>query len=142
MSKHILCAMDLTHLDDARALLTEAGRIAVLEQAQLSLVTVLPDYGTSFVGSFFKEGTLKQASEAALAALHDLADSVLPDHGQIQCIVEIGTAYEETLDAAKKCGADLIIVGAHKPALADRVIGPNAARIARYSNVSVLVVRL
>lgn len=142
MSKHILCAIDLTHQEDARALLAEAGRIAELDQATISVVTVLPDYGSSFVGSFFKEGTLKEAAEAARQSLHDLADKVLPDAGTVQCIVEIGSAYEEILDAAKKCQADLIIVGAHKPDLSARIIGPNAARIVRHAEVSVLVLRI
>lgn len=142
MAKHILCAIDLTHLDDARSLLSEAGRLAVLDQADFSVVTVLPDYGTSFVGSFFKEGTLKEASQAALAALHKLVDDVLPDRAETQCIVEIGTVYEEVLDAADKCQADLIVVGAHKPDLAGRIFGPNAARIVRHATVSVMVARL
>ena len=115
---------------------------ATLEEADLSLVTVLPDYGTSFVGSFFKDGTLKEAGEAALAELHKLVGAVLPDQGPVQCIVEIGAVYEKTLEAAKLCKADLIIVGAHKPDLADRVLGPNAARVSCYADVSVLVVRL
>ena len=142
MTKHILCAVDLTHDTEARALLAEAGRLAKLDGADLSVVTVLPDYGSSFVGSFFKEGTLKEAAEAARVTLHKLADEVLPGHDTVQCIVEIGTAYTEILDAARKCSADLIVVGAHKPDLAERIIGPNASRIARNADVSVLVLRL
>lgn len=142
MTDHILCAVDLTHEDEARAILSEAGRLAGLEQAALSVMTVLPDYGSSFVGSFFKAGTLKQAAQAAVEALHKLADDQLPDFGKVQCIVEIGSVYEEVLEAAGKCSADLIVVGAHKPRLADRVMGPNAARIVRHAQQSVLVVRL
>ncbi|WP_299555769.1 universal stress protein [uncultured Tateyamaria sp.] len=140
--RHVLCAVDLTHMDDARALLAEADKIGQPQGAVLSVVTVLPDYGMSFVGSFFREGTLKDAAHAAQAALHALVDDVLPEAGQVQCIVEIGTVYEQVLEAAQKCDADFIIVGAHKPDLSDRVIGPNAARIARNANVSVLVSRL
>ena len=142
MTSHILCAVDLTHADDALALVKEAGRIAKLEEAALSVVAVLPDYGTSFVGSFFKEGTLKEAAQSANATLHEIVGRTLPNHNQVQCIVEIGTVYEEVLDAAGKCGADLILVGAHKPDFTDRVVGPNAARIVRNADVSVLVVRL
>ncbi|MEM8795584.1 MAG: universal stress protein [Pseudomonadota bacterium] len=142
MTKHILCAVDLTHDDDARSLIAEAGRIAKLEGAELSVVTALPDYGSSFVGSFFKEGTLKEAAEAANTRLHKMIDETLPERDQTQCIVEIGVAYEEILDAAKKCDADLIMVGAHKPDLADRLLGPNAARIVRHADISVMVVRL
>jgi len=141
MTNHILCAVDLTHGDDAKALLKEADRIAEREGAVLSVVTVLPDYGSSWVGSFFKDGTLKDAAAAALDALHDLAKAATAAPDKVQCIVEIGTAYEEILEAAKKCDADLIIVGAHKPDLAERVVGPNAARIARHADVSVLILR-
>ena len=54
MTEHILCAVDLlTHPDDAPALVAEAGRLATFEAAALSLGTVLPDSGSSFVESFF-----------------------------------------------------------------------------------------
>lgn len=141
MSSHYLVAVDLTHMDDARTLLREAGKMAQNDDALLSLVTVLPDYGMSFVGSFFKEGTLKEAEHSALAALHALADNVLPERKQVQCIVEVGTAYEEVLDAAAKVKADHIIVGAHKPDLAERILGPNAGRIVRHAKVTVTVLR-
>ena len=142
MTDRILCAVDLTHEDDARKILKRAGQLAGWEGAALSLVTVLPDYGSSFVGSFFQEGLLSEAAEAARVALHGLADEVLPDHGEVQCIVEIGTAYEKVLEAAEMCKADLIVVGAHRPGFRDRVIGPNAARVVRHAQVSVLVVRV
>lgn len=142
MSKRFLCAIDLTHDKDARALLQEAGRLARLEDAKLSVVTVLPDYGSTFVGSFFKEGTLKNASEAAREALHQMEQELLPDIGPVQSIIEVGSVYEEILEAAEKVSADLIIVGAHRPSFASRMIGPNAARVSRYAKTSVLVVRL
>ena len=142
MTKHILCAVDLTHEVDAMALIAEADRLAQFEGATLSIVTALPDYGSSFVGSFFKEGTLKEAIAAANKALHAIADKVVSKGIKVQCIVEVGAAYEEILDAAEKCQADLIIVGAHKPDLASRILGPNAARVVRNAKVSVLVVRL
>ena len=142
MTRHILCAVDLTHEDDARAILAEAGKLAGLYGAALSVITVLPDYGSSWVGSFFKEGTLQEAAEAASDALHKMVDAVMPGHGQVQHIVEIGNAYEMVLDAAKRYDADLIVIGAHKPDLADRILGPNAARIVRHAPVSVMVLRL
>ena len=141
MTKRILAAVDLGHLEDSKSLLKTAGRLAAFEKAALSIVTVLPGYGTSFVGSFFKEGTLKDAAEQARIALHALADEVVPELGPVQCIVEIGTVYEEILVAARECEADLIVVGASKPDLTDRLMGPNASRVARQASVSVWVVR-
>lgn len=141
-SPNFLCAVDLTHPEDARAILAEADRQAKLHDAHLSVMTVLPDYGSSFVGSFFKDGTLKEAIAKANEALHQMVDEVLPGHGHVQCITAIGSAYEQILEAAQKINAALIVVGAHKPNFSERVIGPNAARVARHAETSVLVVRL
>jgi nucleotide-binding universal stress UspA family protein len=142
MTDHILCAVDLTHEADARHLLIEADRLATFYDATLSVVTVLPDYNSSWVGSFFKDGTLKEAAKGANDALHALVKETLPDRAQVQHIVEIGVAYEKVLHSIDACGADLVIVGAHKPNMADKVLGPNSARIARLSPVSTLVVRM
>lgn len=140
--KRVLCAVDLTHLDDARALVVQAHRLSSSQDAALSVVTVLPDYGTSWVGSFFKDGTLKEAAQAAMLALRELVDAAVASAMEVQCIVEIGTVYEEILDAAAKCHADCIVVGANRPSLSDHIIGPNAARVARNAPVSVMVCRL
>ena len=142
MTKHILCAVDLTHAGEAVNLLREADRLAGFYDATLSVVTVLPDYGSSWVGSFFKEGTLKEASLAARDALHELVSDTLPDRAQIQHIVEIGVVYEQVLKAISESNADLVIVGAHKPDIADKVLGPNSARIARMAPISTLVFRM
>lgn len=142
MTKHILCAIDLTHLEDARHLLTEADRLAGFYDATLSVVTVLPDYNSSWVGTFFKDGTLKEAANAANAALHELVKATLPNRAQVQHIVEIGVVYEQVLKAIGESNADLVIVGAQKPDMADKLLGPNSARIARLSPVSTLVFRV
>lgn len=142
MTDHILCAVDLTHVEDARKVLVEADRLADFYGATLSVVTVLPDYNSSWVGSFFKDGTLKEAAKAADDALHALVKETLPERAQVQHIVEIGVVYEQVLKAVEQSHADLVIVGAHKPDMTDKLLGPNAARIARNASVSTLVLRI
>ena len=141
MTRHILCAVDLTHTDAARDILREADKLANFYGATLSVVTVLPDFGSSWVSTFFQEGTMGDAAKAANTALHTLVRETLPDRTDVQHIVEIGTIYEKVLEAIELSQADLVIVGAHKPDIADRVLGPNSARIASASPVSTLVLR-
>ena len=43
-----------------------------------------------------------------------------------------------TVEAA---GAELIVMASHRPELRDYLIGPNAARVMRHADASVLVVR-
>lgn len=142
MTNHILCAVDLTHSDDAKKLLVEADRLAGFYGATLSVVTVLPDYNSSWVGSFFKDGTLKEAANAANDALHALVKETLPQRAQVQHIVEIGVVYEQVLKAIEQSNADLVIVGSQKPDMADKILGPNSARIVRTASISTLVVRM
>ena len=84
---------------------------------------------------------MKEATAAADKALHGLVKSTLPERDAVQHIVEIGVVYDRILETIPKCNADLVIVGAHKPDVVDKVMGPNAARVARYSPVSTLVLR-
>ena len=54
MREAILCAVDVNDTAADNLVLSEASRIARIHDAQLDVVTVLPDYGTSLVGSFLR----------------------------------------------------------------------------------------
>ena len=41
----------------------------------------------------------------------------------------------------KKAGADLIVVGSHRPAMKDYLLGTNAAPVVRHATCSMLVAR-
>ncbi|WP_298802970.1 universal stress protein [uncultured Lentibacter sp.] len=141
MTNHVLCAVDLSHLETEVGLLQKAAELATFYKATLSVVTVVPDYGMTIVGSYFKEGTMKSAVKMANEKLHEFVSETLKDFGKVQHIVEIGTPYEQILEAIKVAKADLVVMGAHKPDLLDRLQGPNSARVARYAPCSVLIVR-
>lgn len=141
MTRHILCAVDLTHKETEARLLKKAAELAEFYGAELSVVTVIPDYGMSIVGSYFPDDTMRKAAEAANTQLHAFVKATLPGASHVQHIVEVGSVYKMILDAIKRSKADLVVMGAHKPDLIDRVQGPNSARVARHADVSVLIVR-
>ena len=53
----------------------------------------------------------------------------------------IGGIYHEILGEAAEWGADLIVVGSHRPVVTDYLLGSNAKTIVRHALCSVLVVR-
>ena len=63
----------------------------------------------------------------------DLKPNVLVTHG--------ASIYAEILGAAEEAQADLVIVGSHRPAMKDYLLGTNAARVVRHACCSVLVAR-
>lgn len=141
MSKSILCAIDLEHVSIGKAILAEAQKLANINGSVLNVVTVVPDYGTSFVGSFFEKGTLKKAIAATNDQLHQFVKDNTKSGIKVRHIVSIGSIYEEVLAAADKTNADLIILGASKPDIKDLLLGPNASHVARHAKVSVYIVR-
>jgi len=49
--------------------------------------------------------------------------------------------YAEILGVAEEAGAHLIVVGSHRPAMRDYLLGTNASRVVRHASSSVLVAR-
>ncbi|WP_104020245.1 universal stress protein [Roseovarius nitratireducens] len=143
MTGPVLCAVDVSnpHRDDH--VLRMAARLAALDDAQLDVITVVPDYGMSVVGTYFDKGHHPRIEEDALQRLHDLVAEVLgPEANEkVRHVVVTGNAYEEILRVARADGAALIVIGAHKPDFRDFLLGPNAARVVRHADCSVMVVR-
>ena len=74
MFKRILLAVDLAHLGSHhRAVVTAAG-MARQDSAELRVLTVIPDFGISIVGSFFPSGFEEWAVGKARRELRAFAD--------------------------------------------------------------------
>ena len=139
----VLCAVDINGNEEDHKVLKAAKRLADLDGGQLDVITVVPDFGASLVAAYFQEHDIETARDGAQEKLKDIAESVLgpEENASVRHIVAVGSVYEETLKAAEIGGADLIVIGAHRPDLKDYLLGPNASRVVRHSNCSVLVVR-
>ncbi len=141
MSGPILVAVDLDHAQAQSSILKRAAGLTSLEGGEINLITVVPDYDMSIVGSYFHEDAIHEILEETSKKLYALAREQLSDAGPVHCIVSKGNAYEEILLAAERIKASMIIMGAHKPKFKDYLLGPNAARVMRHANCSVFVVR-
>ncbi|MDZ7710250.1 MAG: universal stress protein [Roseovarius sp.] len=143
MTGPVLCAVDVSnpHRDDN--VLRRAAQLAALDEAQLDVITVVPDYGMSMVGSYFDTEHHLRIEEDARQRLYDLVAEVLgPEaNDSVRHVIVTGNAYEEILRVAKVDGASLVVIGAHKPDFRDFLLGPNAARVVRHADCSVMVVR-
>jgi nucleotide-binding universal stress UspA family protein len=140
MYKDILLALDLGDETSWRRALPTAVDLCRASGAVLHVITVVPDFGMTIVADYFppdfEKKALTQATERLRAFLAKNAPAA-----KAQCIVGHGTVYEEILRVAEKIRCDLIVIAAHRPALKDYLLGPNAARVVRHAQCSVLVVR-
>lgn len=107
----------------------------------LHVASVLPEFGVSQVGSFFRRDFEREALKALGQGLTDWVAQNVPDAVEVHPHVLHGTIYDEILRAAEKLRVDVIVMGSHRPALKDYLLGPNAARVVRHAACSVYVVR-
>ena len=141
MFKHILLAVDLEHSDSWGKSLPTSVEYARAFGSTLHVMTVVPNYGMSIVGSFFPDDHENQIMVGVTKALHDFVGVHIPDDIRVQHIIGRGNAYEEILRISDEIKCDVIIMGAHRPTMEDFLLGPNVARVVRHAKCSVLVVR-
>ncbi len=141
MYKEILLAVDLNDDSSWQKSLSTAVELCRAEGGNLHVLTVVPDFGMSIVGQYFPKGYEKDVSEKVMAALKDFVHQHVPDDIKVGHVVGEGTVYEVILNIAKKISADLIVVSASRPDLKSYLLGPNAARVVRHAECSVMVVR-
>ncbi|MDJ0949399.1 MAG: universal stress protein [Alphaproteobacteria bacterium] len=141
MYKDILLAIDLGEASSWKKALPTAVEYCKAFGSTLHLSTIVPDFGMAIVGSFFPEDFEEKALEKAKTELHAFAKKHVPDGVSVQHVVGQGTVYEEILRIAEDINCDLIVMASHRPELQDYLLGPNAARVVRHANTSVLVVR-
>lgn len=136
MFKKILVPVDLSHGELAGQMINVARQVGG-KDAEIHITHVLhdiPSYAAVEISSELLAKTHKAAEQelSDIAKKHNLGTK--PD-------MRHGTAGSGILDAADEIGADLIIIGSHKPGLADYFLGSTAARVVRHAQCPVLVMR-
>ncbi|WP_108879785.1 universal stress protein [Anderseniella sp. Alg231-50] len=141
MYKSILLPVDLGHKSSWEKAAPEAVALAKQHGAKIHLLTVIPDFGMAVVGSFFPSDYAEQALQSSSEKLASLASEIVPDDLLAKVHTAHGSAYQEIINTAKKQGCDLIVMASHRPEMSDYLLGPNAARVARHADQSVMIVR-
>jgi nucleotide-binding universal stress UspA family protein len=140
MYKTLLVPIDIAEVDTARPALERAVALAQASNGTVRLIHVrslMPIAYMEFVPATFDIDQQRDA-ETRLA---EIAASVPLPAERVSATVRIGAIYNEILEEAETTGADLIVVGSHRPTMATYLLGSNAATIVRHATCSVLVVR-
>ena len=140
MFKKILIPIDLTELTIARPALDAAVELALQSKGALRLITIetlLPASFMEYVPPEFDKSQEKRAARA----LEEISAGLAVPKESMSHTVRFGGIYVEILAEADDWGADLIVVGSHRPSMSTYLIGSNAKTIVRHAKCSVLVIR-
>jgi nucleotide-binding universal stress UspA family protein len=140
MYRRILLAVDLADEAENPRGLAEALELANLSRGELRLVNVQPLLPATFMEYVPADFDAEQERRAQEALAEVAAKIPLPAE-RLSTAVASGGVYHELLREATEWGADLIVVGSHRPVMSDYLLGSNAKTIVRHAQCSVLVVR-
>src|ERR671921_2667922 len=122
MFKTILVPVDLGEAEAAKPAIDKAVELANSPGGALRLIyvrAIVPVTYMEFMPPAFDEEQQGTAEDK----LADIAARVaLPDE-RVSAVVRLGSVYAEVLDEAEKTGADLIVVGSHRPTMATYLLG-------------------
>ena len=141
MFNAILLPIDLSAEASWKKAAPLAVKMAKDDGIPLHVVTVMPDYGMSVVGTYFADDFEAKALHAIGEQLSDWVTEHIPAGIDVHPHVLHGTVYDQIIAAADRLGVDAIVMGSHRPELKDYLLGPNAARVVRHAPQSVFVVR-
>lgn len=149
MADKLLIPIDLAHESSWKKALPQAFALAAATDVEVTIMTVVPeivsglDWRYSIRGETGGSEDLKvdELLDDARVRLEQIGVQFAPEGAAFEVIARYGTVYEEILSVASELNASQIVMAAHRPSLADYLIGPNTARVVRHANCSVQVVR-
>jgi nucleotide-binding universal stress UspA family protein len=140
MYKRIILAVDLADQPAPPKGLKQAIELAKAGGGDLRLVTVQPVIPATFMEYVPADFDVEQEERATAGLKAILAGVDLPPEKKTSA-ARAGGIYHELLEEASEWGADLVVVGSHRPVMSDYLLGSNATTIVRHAQCSVLVVR-
>jgi nucleotide-binding universal stress UspA family protein len=141
MYNKILIPVDLSEPDMSQIAIDAALALARADgTAALRLINVQPLVPIAFV-DYIPPNFDEEMRDLAEKDLVEAAAKVDLPRDRVSTTVRFGAIYPEVLAEAADWGADLIVVGSHRPTMATYLLGSNAKTIVAHAKCSVLVVR-
>jgi nucleotide-binding universal stress UspA family protein len=141
--QNIVALVDVDDESSWRKPLATAIEYARDTGAQLHVLSIVPDdmFKMTLMAQAIREDYEYKLTEYARQRLASLIEKHAVDNVQLDPVVRFGSVYKEALRFARDIKADLIVMGSHRPAMKDYLLGSNAAQVVRHAMCSVWVVR-
>ncbi len=143
MFNKILVPVDIDYPKTARAVFENAMELASLSNAEVRIVSVMPDFSMPIVASFVTEEVKNKAREEFKKAMEGFVKENCSGGGpKVSHRILVGKHYEEILKMADHWEADLIVVYHNHRRPINEAFSDNCARkVVKNANCSVLRLR-
>jgi nucleotide-binding universal stress UspA family protein len=141
MFKHILIPVDMDATELTNQALTVAEELSAHDGAKVTALTVIPDFNSSLVASYFPENTIEKAHDQVCRDLKKFIDTHAKDPSKISCAVNEGSTRKRIVNYIEEHDVDLVVIPARKSNISKLLLGSNSSYVVDHARCSVLVVR-
>lgn len=141
MYKNIVIPIDLSTKYSWKSVIPQVLNLANAFGSNIHMIHVIPDYGLAMVEDYLPKDWLRDQKKKSSDHIEELIKKYFPQDFSVSYFVTKGAVYDQVIQYANKVEADLIVLSAVRPELRDYMLGPNASKIVRHSQTSVLVIR-
>lgn len=138
MYNKIMVPVDLGHLDRLEKALKTAADLSKIYDIPVCYVGVSSSTPSNIAHNSKEFAEMVDAFGREQAEKYDLNNVTAVAYSIPDPTVDLDATL---IKAEKENGVDLVVMASHVPGLADHIFASNAGYVAKYSNVSVLVVR-
>ena len=141
MFSKILVPVDLSTENMTERLCNAANDLAQKYGSEVSLITVMPDYGMPLVASYFPEGAQEKLKVEMKQKLTDLADKHFSV--PVECKLTQGKRRTAILKEIEDVNPDLVMMGCRrkKSRRNQRLLGATGTVVSDRAGCSVMIVR-
>ncbi|MEO9780418.1 MAG: universal stress protein [Sedimentitalea sp.] len=140
MYDDIMLPVDPESVTASSKAIETAVRIAQDYGATLHILSVIPRLGR-YAANIFPEDFAEENADTVKRTLEQIGSDIALQTERLRLHVATGSVYDEIITLSRKAEIDLIVLASHRPELSDYLLGPNAARVVRHADCSVMVVR-
>ncbi|HUF56706.1 MAG TPA: universal stress protein [Thermohalobaculum sp.] len=138
MFRKIMVPVDLGHLDRLQNALDTAGKLSGLYDAPVTYIAVTTETPSEHARTPDEFQKKLEAFAADQAGTHGIAEADARSYASHDPSADLDDAL---MNAVSETGADLVIIGSHKPGFAEHIFASHAGHMATHAPVSVMVVR-
>lgn len=138
MFKKIMVPVDLSHLDRLQNALATAGKLSGLYDAPVTYVAVTTETPSEHARTPDEFQKKLEAFAADQASKQGIARTDARSYASHDPSADLDDAL---MNAVSEIGANLVIIGSHKPGFAEHIFASHAGHMAMHAPVSVMIVR-
>lgn len=141
MFKKLLLPIDLQETALTQRSVDVSKELSAQFGCDVTVITVIPDFGMPLVANFFPADAIEQAEKDAAVELRNFVEQHFDGNDKIHLHVETGTPHKAIVNYASASDIDVIVIPACAKDISKLFLGSTSTHVTEHAPCSVMVIR-